>query len=162
MMTTVLINNQEFPLVTFNQVHEHDIWCKRGSAAKKYPGNIFYTKLVDEWKDEYAKKKKTEDKREIAQKIFVRLNERQPPGRFFREMDNGDPDFLNDEECLEKIKQALRDKKKVTNIEQIADDLEPFLPDAQFGIKNSRIILQLEVSRCILLCTIPMQMILIT
>jgi hypothetical protein len=47
-------------------------------------------------------------------------------------MDNGDPDFLNDEESLEKIKQALRDKMKVTNIEPIAYDsgvkngLDPF------------------------------------
>ena len=128
-------------------VHHHDIWCKRGNGAKCHPGNLFYGDLIDACFVEYAQTNKSKVKSQIAQNIFEKLNERTPPARFLREVTNGERYFLNNEECLEKIKQALRDKIKVTSLNEY--DIEP-LPIAYSGSEDAGMP-KLEVSGNIIL-----------
>ena len=118
-------------------IHEHDVWCKRGNGAKYHSGNIFYNNLVEDLKADYNNTKTHKEKQRVAQRIFDKLNERKPPGRFIKEINNGDRFIMNYEECIEKIKQALRDKTKTANIELV--DLEPFSIE-DFGHEEMRIL----------------------
>jgi len=100
------------------QIHDNDVKCGRGHGSNRHEGNIFYRKIVQERKEEYRNQTTNFGKTLIAKDIVHIIHNRNPPGRFIEQ--DGKTNrwtIVPDEEAEKKVKQALREKESMKDIQ---------------------------------------------
>jgi hypothetical protein len=105
---------------TITSLNDSDVLFGRGTAISKFIGNKKFRDLTEEWKERYVGANNNKEKSQIAENLYHHvLNDQN--GRFLRLADSSRPVELALEygewcevpkdQCLEKIKQALRERR---------------------------------------------------
>lgn len=101
-----------------SDIHAHDVKCGRGHGSNRHEGNQFYRAKVHERKQDYKNQTSNFGKTLIAKEIVRIVHFRSPPGRFI-EQDGKTNRWIvvSDEEAEKKVKQALREKENVKDLQ---------------------------------------------
>lgn len=102
-----------------DKTNENDILGGRGNGPNLTKGNLRYIDLVKEMRPGYVSCSSLKTKTEIAKNLYCKIKSLNPSGRFLKKM-NSDVDDglwieLSEKEALNKIKQALRERKHIGN-----------------------------------------------
>lgn len=102
-----------------DKTNENDVLGGRGNGPNLTKGNLRYIDLVKEMRHGYVSCSSVKTKTEIAKNLYYKIKSLSPPGRFLKKM-NSDVDDglwieLSEKEALNKIKQALRERKHIGN-----------------------------------------------
>lgn len=92
---------------------EKDVLFGRGGVSNNHPGNIFWRGVCNEYLMQYIKTPKN-DKKKVAEEIFLEMRNRNP-GMLFLQKGRKEDDHWeieDDEKVLRKIMQRLREKAK--------------------------------------------------
>lgn len=97
------------------EVTESDVLSGRGNGVAGHEGNVFYTRLIKDNKEEYQGNTSGKTKRQIALRIIDIIKAQDPPGRFLKS--KKDEPFVwsvqEDSVAIKKVTQALREKPKL-------------------------------------------------
>jgi len=104
-------------LIEFPDIN--DVLSGRGGRINNHPGNIYYRKLVSNYKHSYLDKNtKKLDKVKIADHIVVTIRNNMPSGRFLKEDSESKLwKEIGDEKARKKAGQAMREKANETRQE---------------------------------------------
>ena len=87
----------------------NDVLLEKGLRAQRHPGNIQYRNIIQEKVFEYSDADKRSEKDNVALSVFNRVR-----GRFLtRDAEDGKYYVTSQEMAIVKIKQALRDRKRM-------------------------------------------------
>lgn len=104
-------------------VHPHDVRCGRGHGANRWPGNIWFRKVVEDHSTSYHREKTYFKKACVAKNILAIIKGQSPRGRFIERDASIDQWIeISDEKAEKKIKQALRDCAPDCTSEKCSDD----------------------------------------
>lgn len=99
-----------------------DVLCSRGRGANCNPGNVLYSNLIKEYKEQYQLESTHKAKQSIVRNVLDEFRASDPPGRFLKQRNDDDEtidnntmlyETLTESESIKKISQALREKPKV-------------------------------------------------
>ena len=91
------------------KVSDNDVILEAGNGSHNRPGNIRYRKIIQQEEPAYTTTNARNLKDSIAHDIINQIK----PGRFLIPMKDGSYEIASTEKVLDKIKQAIRDRKKI-------------------------------------------------
>lgn len=91
-------------------LHDNDVAFGKGRGSLNLPGNQQFRRLCWSLRDEYSMAA-PEQKRCVAVMVYSTILEMNPPGRFVQPSTDGEWEEVDETKALEKILQALREKK---------------------------------------------------
>jgi hypothetical protein len=106
--------------MTVDELSETDVLFGRGNTVATYPGNLKFRRIVWSHREEYERAQRLgystsrRIKRDIALKVIDQISKRDPPGRFVELGKKGQYIVVSRKRVLVKVRQALRDSKKIT------------------------------------------------
>ena len=90
---------------------QNDVLAGKGNRVQNHQGNKNYRAIIVKWKPDYAKTKEHTEKDVVAYNVLKELKSLSPPANFLIKLeDHWYP--MDEAAIIQKIKQALREKKK--------------------------------------------------
>ena len=87
-----------------------DVLLGRGKSTAFWHGNVAFRRIIWKHKSAFAEGDRHE-KWSVMESVLKHIKEQKPPGRFMEQTSNGTYKEANKAKQMEKIRQALRDKK---------------------------------------------------
>lgn len=120
------------------EVHDNDVLGGRGNGVAAHPGNMLLRDICIRYQQAYADAKRNE-KMKVAKLAISHITSQSPPGRFLEKspVDNEKWVLMNPKRVLEKVSQALRDRKLIEDSSPSSSISSPLL-SGSFGMDVDR------------------------